>query len=90
MSTTEMFAAHRPFTMSNTARVKMRIVSVVSWFWIRNRNRQAMQYLMEMEDWQLSDIGLTRSDLGFAHHHRFFDDPSQNLLNLARNKGIST
>jgi len=87
MSITETFIDIRPFTTSAATRVKIEIVSVVSWLrgWIRNR--RAMQDLMEMEEWQLNDIGLTRSDLGFVSHHPFFDNPSRQLDKIARNKG---
>ena len=89
MSITETFIDIRPITTIAATRVKVGLVSVVSRLRGWNRNRRAMQDLMEMEEWQLNDIGLTRSDLVVANHQRFFDNPSQKLVNFARNKGSS-
>ena len=87
MSITETFIDIRPITTIAATRVKVGLVSVVSRLRGWNRNRRAMQDLMEMEEWQLNDIGLTRSDLGFVRHHPLFDDPSRQLVKIARNKG---
>ena len=87
MSTTETSFELFPLRLSAAARVKGGLVSMVSWLRALNRNRRAMRDLMEMEEWQLNDIGLTRSDLGFVRHHPLFDDPSRQLVKIARNKG---
>ena len=87
MSTTETSFELFPLRLSAAARVKGGLVSMVSWLRALNRNRRAMRDLIEMEEWQLNDIGLTRSDLGIANHHRFFDDPSRHLVNIAQKRG---
>jgi uncharacterized protein YjiS (DUF1127 family) len=52
------------------------------------RNRMEINALHELDDKQLKDIGLSRSDLNSAFlTSTFFEDPSDQLTRSARNRG---
>ncbi|MCO5733155.1 DUF1127 domain-containing protein [Rhizobium sp. SSA_523] len=52
------------------------------------RNRRAMTVLNELDDYQLQDIGLTRSDVDRAlNHSGLMDDPFKLLPPTARLRG---
>jgi len=50
----------------------------------RIANRMKANRLMEMDDHQLADIGLTRSDVRTALNLRLTDDPTTQLARCAR------
>ncbi|HEY0125331.1 MAG TPA: DUF1127 domain-containing protein [Rhizobium sp.] len=55
--------------------------------WRAYRNRREINYLHELNDSQLMDIGLTRGDLASAlTTSTFFEDPSSHLSNSARRR----
>ena len=55
--------------------------------WRALRNRMASNDLSELDDRQLADIGITRSDVMVAlHDSGLLDDPSLLLSNAARNR----
>jgi uncharacterized protein YjiS (DUF1127 family) len=55
---------------------------------IRNiRNRRQMNRLLEMNDYQLSDIGLTRNDVHRALNSPYLEDPSKYLPHRSRRIG---
>lgn len=71
-------------SLSLTARVGLALSNVAS-IWRAIRNRNEIEYLNELNDTQLSDIGLTRQDLNAAlTTSTFFGDPSGHLTNSAR------
>ena len=52
------------------------------------RNRMEINKLNELDDNQLKDIGLSRTDLTSAFlASTFFEDPSEHLTKSARNRG---
>ena len=52
------------------------------------RNRMEINRLHELDDNQLKDIGLSRTDLTSAFlASTFFEDPSEHLTKSARNRG---
>ncbi|MFZ1681150.1 MAG: DUF1127 domain-containing protein [Rhizobiaceae bacterium] len=50
------------------------------------RNRREFSRLGEMNDVELSDIGLTRADLSLVAPRRFGDDPTALLGSMARRR----
>ncbi|MDE1991350.1 MAG: DUF1127 domain-containing protein [Rhizobiaceae bacterium] len=55
--------------------------------WRSFRNRREINYLHELNDSQLLDIGLTRQELDSAFSgSTFFEDPSAHLTNSARRR----
>lgn len=55
--------------------------------WRAIRNRRAANRLADLDDFQLRDIGLSRSDVEQALKlSGFADDPSQHLSRSARNR----
>ncbi|MDK4704178.1 DUF1127 domain-containing protein [Rhizobium sp. CNPSo 4062] len=73
-------------SLSLTARVGLALSNVSS-IWRAIRNRKEIEYLNELNDTQLSDIGLTRQDLNAAlTTSTFFGDPSGHLTNSARRR----
>ncbi|OEC98599.1 MULTISPECIES: DUF1127 domain-containing protein [unclassified Rhizobium] len=71
-------------SLSLTARVVLALSNVAS-IWRAIRNRKEIEYLNELNDSQLHDIGLTRQDLNAAlTTSTFFGDPSGHLTNSAR------
>ena len=55
--------------------------------WRAIRNRRAANRLADFDDFQLRDIGLSRSDVEHAlTSSGFADDPSQHLSRSARNR----
>lgn len=55
--------------------------------WRAMRNRRAANCLAELDDFQLRDIGLTRSEVnGILSVSGIADDPSQQLARAARNR----
>lgn len=52
------------------------------------RNRKALNQLIDLEDYQLADIGLTRHEVDRAlNQARAFEDPFRLLPASARNRG---
>ncbi|KQV68281.1 DUF1127 domain-containing protein [Rhizobium sp. Root1220] len=52
------------------------------------RNRMEINRLHELDDYQLRDIGLSKTDLTSAFlASTFFEDPSDHLTRSARNRG---
>ncbi len=69
-----------------TARAMFALGKVAS-IWRAVRNRQEIEYLAELNDSQLRDIGLSRQDLSAAlTTSTFFEDPSSHLTNSARRR----
>lgn len=87
MSITEPVTGASFFLSRSAARLKTHTVLVISWLWTWRRNRQAIKNICEMEDWQLYDIGLQRSDLNDSATSRFFDNGTSHLVNITRNRG---
>jgi uncharacterized protein YjiS (DUF1127 family) len=77
-----MAAIHARETMHEAAR-PARLVSAVSNFLRAWKNRREVYRLGEMSDTELSDIGLTRSDLTVAVDLPFGSDPTAHLGSLA-------
>jgi uncharacterized protein YjiS (DUF1127 family) len=75
--------------LQSTQRFSLDLASKVSSLWNQvkrwNANRQAMKQLREFADWQLADIGLTRSDL-FSSQGSQLDSVSQQLNAVARER----
>jgi uncharacterized protein YjiS (DUF1127 family) len=67
-----------------------RLTRVLGWtasLWRAVRNRNQITGLAELDDHQLSDIGLTRGDLRSALlTSTFFEDPSSHLTRSARRR----
>lgn len=73
-------------SLSLTARMMLALGNVMS-IWRAVRNRQEIEYLNELNDSQLRDIGLSRQDLSAAlTTSTFFEDPSSYLTNSARRR----
>ena len=55
--------------------------------WRAMRNRHAANRLVDLDDFQLRDIGLNRADVQLIlQSSGFADDPSQHLSRAARNR----
>ena len=73
-------------SLSLTARMMLALGNVAS-IWRAIRNRQEINYLNELNDSQLCDIGLSRQDVSSAlTTSTFFEDPSSYLTNSARRR----
>jgi uncharacterized protein YjiS (DUF1127 family) len=73
-------------SLSLTARMMLALANLAS-VWRAIRNRQEINYLNELNDSQLRDIGLSRQDLNAAlTTSTFFEDPSSHLTNSARRR----
>ncbi|MBN8950272.1 MULTISPECIES: DUF1127 domain-containing protein [unclassified Rhizobium] len=73
-------------SLSLTARMMLAVANLAS-IWRAIRNRQEIDYLNELDDSQLRDIGLTRQDLRAAlTTSTFFEDPSSHLTHSARRR----
>jgi len=48
--------------------------------------RVALRQLEEMEDWQLTDIGVSRRDVHFVGDRSWLDDPTHLLDQIARER----
>ncbi|ENN88912.1 hypothetical protein RHSP_10659 [Rhizobium freirei PRF 81] len=71
-------------SLSLTARM-MLAFRKVAFVWRALRNRREINYLNELDDSQLRDLGLTRQDLNAAlTTSTFFEDPSAHLTQSAR------
>ncbi|MFS8047926.1 DUF1127 domain-containing protein [Rhizobium sp. BR 314] len=71
-------------SLSLTARMTVAFGKAAS-VWRALRNRREIDYLNELDDSQLRDIGLTRQDLSAAlTTSTFFEDPSSHLTQSAR------
>lgn len=46
----------------------------------------ALRHLEEMEDWQLADLGVQRSDIHFVGDRSWLDDPTRLLEEIARER----
>jgi uncharacterized protein YjiS (DUF1127 family) len=86
MSTTDPVFDIEFAPAGTAARLVKSVVSVVSWLWTLRKNRKAVNELQQMDDWQLFDIGLKRSDLHIVATSRFFEDPSAHLSKVARSR----
>ncbi len=77
-------------SLSLMARMMLALGNVAS-IWRAIRNRQEINYLNELNDSQLRDIGLSRQDLNAALiTSTFFEDPSSHLTNSARRRTRSS
>lgn len=73
-------------TLPLTARMMLAFANVAS-VWRAIRNRQEIRYLNELNDSQLTDLGLCRQDVSAAlTTSTFFEDPSSYLTNSARRR----
>ncbi len=76
-------AASRPTLARRLAGVVVTIETV----WRAIRNRRAANCLADLDDFQLRDIGLSRSELNeILSISGIADDPSQQLARTARNR----
>ena len=80
-------ACPQPTLAARVLQGAMKIASV----WRVFRNRSQINQLHELDDNQLRDIGLTRSDLVSALlQSTFFEDPSSHLTKSARDRSRLT
>jgi len=63
--------------LSRLARVIRHVSKIIA-------GRFALSQLQEMEDWQLSDIGVSRVDIHFVGDRSWRDDPTTLLSEIAR------
>ncbi len=90
MSTTERMITTGPASAAWTTRFALDGIALVKTVRRALRNRVAMTALNELEDHQLRDIGLTRSDVDIAvNRSRLLEDPYQLLPRKLRNQGAS-
>jgi uncharacterized protein YjiS (DUF1127 family) len=61
----------------------VRFAKAVSAYWRNRRNRRSVAQLLEMDDYVLKDIGITRYDVTAALAGSPKDDPSERLKQLA-------
>ena len=88
MRTTDrtLHLGHARPSLPLTARLTLAFDKMAS-VWRLLRNRRGINYLNELNDSQLKDIGLTRQDLDAALiTSTFFEDPSSHLTNSARRR----
>ena len=88
MRTTDqtLHLGHAKPSLPLTARLTLAFEKMAS-VWRAYRNRREINYLHELNDGQLMDIGLTRHDLKSAlTTSTFFEDPSSHLSNSARHR----
>ena len=78
-----MATIHATETMHEAARPVVRLVNAVANFLRAWKNRREFYRLGELSDAELSDIGLTRSDLTVAVDLPFGSDPTVHLGTLA-------
>ena len=84
MRTTDQTLGLATPSLSLTARMMLAFGNV-AFVWRALRNRREIDYLNELDDGQLRDIGLTRQDLNAAlTTSTFFEDPSSYLTQSAR------
>jgi uncharacterized protein YjiS (DUF1127 family) len=77
---------HAKPSLPLTARLTLAFEKMAS-VWRAYSNRREINYLHELNDSQLMDIGLTRQDLASAlTTSTFFEDPSCQLSNSARHR----
>jgi|GEM_PF-525272 uncharacterized protein YjiS (DUF1127 family) len=88
MRTTDrtLHLGHARPSLPLTARLTLAFDKMAS-VWRAFRNRREINYLNELNDSQLMDIGLTRHDVTSAlNTSTFFEDPSSYLTNSARRR----
>ncbi|QND49623.1 DUF1127 domain-containing protein [Rhizobium lusitanum] len=88
MSTTDrtLHLGHARPSLPLTARLTLAFEKMAK-VWRAYRNRREINYLHDLNDSQLMDIGLTRQELRSAlATSTFFEDPSCNLSNSARHR----
>ncbi|MDL2402805.1 DUF1127 domain-containing protein [Rhizobium mayense] len=88
MRTTDrtLHLGHARPSLPLTARLTLAFDKMAS-VWRVIRNRREINYLSELNDYQLMDIGLTRLDVESAlNTSTFFEDPSSHLTNSARRR----
>ncbi|MGY5806783.1 DUF1127 domain-containing protein [Rhizobium sp. LEGMi198b] len=88
MRTTDqtLHLGHARPSLPLTARLTLAFHKMAS-VWRALRNRREINYLHELNDSQLMDIGLTRLDVTLAlNTSTFFEDPSSHLTNSARRR----
>ncbi|MQB44071.1 DUF1127 domain-containing protein [Rhizobium sp. ICMP 5592] len=88
MSTTDrtLHLGHAEPSLPLTARLTLAFEKMAK-VWRTFRNRREINYLHELNDSQLMDIGLTRQELRSAlTTSTFFEDPSCQLSNSARHR----
>ena len=74
------------FTLAGTPAVSRLggVTKGLATVWRHVRNRRATARLLDLDDRQLADIGLSRQDVCSAATSGFFDDPSTHLTQSAR------
>jgi uncharacterized protein YjiS (DUF1127 family) len=88
MRTTDrtLHLGHARPSLPLTARLTLAFDKMAS-VWRAFRNRREINYLNDLSDSQLMDIGLTRHDVTSAlNTSTFFEDPSSYLTNSARRR----
>lgn len=85
MTPTDMNPAHwgtpwRPRNLTEAG-----VAHLQTW-WAARKNRRSVAGLLYWNDHMLRDIGLTRADLHSALAARFFEDPSDTLVSLQRER----
>ncbi|WP_249693057.1 DUF1127 domain-containing protein [Stappia sp. WLB 29] len=58
--------------------------------WRRRQNRKAISGLLDLDDYMLADIGVTRSDVAASLYATDYVDPSMQLSRLRNERRIST
>ena len=58
--------------------------------WRRRQNRKAISGLLDLDDYMLADIGVTRSDVAASLYAADHHDPSAQLSRLRNERRIST
>ncbi|WP_186396989.1 DUF1127 domain-containing protein [Stappia sp. TSB10GB4] len=66
------------------------LLTLIAAAWRRRRNRKAVSGLLDLDDYMLADIGVTRSDVAASLHGSDYLDPSAQLARLRNERRISS